>query len=78
MIKKMTYENIDSGETLEVHFELRKDGDRWSAQLKKSPGEQEGPGAPVFYGMTADQAERQLRKVFDKDHDLVAQAVVEE
>lgn len=78
MIKKMTYENIDSGEMMEVFFELRQEGERWSAQLRKREGKEEGVGAPVFYGLTADQAERQLRKVFDKDYDLTGQAVVEE
>ena len=71
MIKKFTYENLDSGAKLEVRVDLSEENGRWAATLirdKDAPG----PGAPVFYGTTSEQAERQLRKIFDKDHDLIS------
>lgn len=74
MIKKLTYENLDTGNRMEVRLELLNEDGRWSAKLLQN--DPTSPhGAPVFYGFTPDQAERQLKKVFEKDHDLVEESV---
>lgn len=74
MIKKLTYENLDNGSRMEILVELLEDNGRWSASIVKKEGSD--TAAPVFYGHTSEQAERQLRKVFEKDYDLVSEMVV--
>ena len=78
MRKRMSYEHLDSGRKMRVQFELTEGGGHWTARLHS---EAEDPGevkAPTFYGTTMEQAERQLRKLFEKDYELVGESVLEE
>lgn len=66
----MVYEHLESGKHLELVFEVFEEAGHWTARLAPRPG-QELPKAPTFYGTTREQAERQLRKVFDKEYELI-------
>jgi len=76
MRKIMQYEHLDTGVRMEVAFDLDDEGGRWAARMETMGAE--GPiKAPVFYGKTPEQAERQLRKVFEKEYELLGQSIVE-
>ena len=67
MKKLMTYEHLDSGKRIQVEFSLTEEDGHWVARMTYRDGGMNEVKAPTFYGTTQDQAERQLRKVFDKD-----------
>lgn len=77
MKKIMTYEHLDSGKTMKVEFHVFEEGGHFTAKMAMLDQEQEGVKAPTFYGSSAEQAERQLRKVWEKDYDLVGVEVIE-
>lgn len=70
--KKLTYEHLDSGRVAVVLVQLSQEGDHWAARMTTA----EAVRAPVFYGRTPDQAERQLRKVFDREYELRSEEVL--
>lgn len=78
MKKLMVYEHLDTRKRLEVEFNLTKEGDHYAARMTYRDGGMRGVEAPVFYGTSAEQAERQLRKVFDKEYDLVEEQAIEQ
>ncbi|MCC6546409.1 hypothetical protein IT570_04500 [Candidatus Sumerlaeota bacterium] len=75
MLKTMTFEHLETGRKMLVEFEVRKEDEHWAARMRYLDDSQKDVRAPVFYGSTAEQAERQLRKVFEKEYDLVGQQV---
>ena len=77
MKKTMTYENLDTGKQIKVEFHIFEKDDHWVAEMRYADENEQPDRTPVFYGTTPEQAERQLRKVLDKDYDLVSEAVVE-
>lgn len=78
MRKRMSYEHLDSGESMHVQFELVEEDGHWTARLHPDAEDAGELRAPTFYGATMEQAERQLRKVFEKDYELVGEAVLTE
>jgi hypothetical protein len=78
MVKLMTFEHLENGKRMEVEFHVVREGDHWAARLRQLDEKGEAVRAPVFYGATVDQAERQLRKVFEREYDLVGQRLVDE
>ncbi|HMX61499.1 MAG TPA: hypothetical protein PKD58_00360 [Candidatus Sumerlaeota bacterium] len=73
MLKKMTFEHLETGRTLLVEFDVQKEGDHWAARMRYLDEGRKDLRAPVFYGSSAEQAERQLRKVFEKEYELTGQ-----
>lgn len=78
MIKLMTYEHLESGKRLLVEFHLDREGDHWRARLRHRDESLGEIKAPTFYGSSMEQAERQLRKVFEREYELAAQETLEE
>lgn len=72
----MTYENLDSGKKLQVEFNLTEEGGHWVARMTYRDGGMNAVQAPTFYGATINQAERQLRKVFDKEYELISEETI--
>lgn len=71
MRKLMTFEHLDTGKEMKVEFELVEEDGHWAAKFRSIEEEaQDEVKAPVFYGTSSEQAERQLRKVFEKDYEL--------
>lgn len=73
MNKRMKFQHLDKDTTLTVDFLITQEDGHWVARLRYLDEENSAVKAPTFYGQTAEQAERQLRKVFEKEYDLVAE-----
>ncbi len=73
MKKLMTFEHLDNENTLKVHFLIEHKDDHWVARMEPLGENPDAPRSPTFYGTSAEQAERQLRKVFEKDYELVSE-----
>lgn len=73
MQKMMTFEHLDTARRMRVVFHIDQEGDHWRAQLEHLDAENREVKAPTFYGSTPEQAERQLRKVFEREYELVCQ-----
>lgn len=74
MKKKLTYRHLDNDSTMEVILHLYEEEGHWVAKIESSA---DAVKTPTFYGTTIDQAERQMRKVLERDHELVAEKVIE-
>lgn len=74
MRKKLIYENLDNGTRSEFLIRVEHEGDHFAARLET----QGDVRTPVFYGTTQEQAERQLRKVLERDRELIEESVVVE
>jgi len=77
MRKLMTFQHFDSGKTLKLEFRVFEEDGHWAAQIASQEGIDATSKAPTFYGTTPEQAERQLRKVFEKEYDLVSAEILE-
>ncbi len=77
MRKRMSYEHLDSGQKMHVQFELAEENGHWSAKLHPAAEAAGEVKAPTFYGATMEQAERQLRKVFEREYELVSESLLE-
>lgn len=77
MRKLMTFQHLDEEKDLKVIFEITEQEGHWVAHLKY-PGAEGEIKAPTFYGETAEQAERQLRKVFEKDYELAGEEALQD
>lgn len=76
MKKIMNYQHLDKDTPLRVEFDIYEEDGHWVAKMRIL-----GQGdvkAPTFYGASAEQAERQLRKVFMKDYELVSEEAADE
>lgn len=78
MHKRMTFQHLDKDTTLVVDFLITEEDGHWVARLRYPEGDTSEVKAPTFYGQSADQAERQLRKVFEKEYDLVREQGLDE
>jgi hypothetical protein len=78
MKKKMTYEHLENGKQMVLEFHIFEEEGHWVAKLRHLDASQAEVKTPTFYGTTAEQAERQLRKVLDKDYELIREEVLEE
>jgi len=74
MKKKLTYRHLDNDSTMEVILHLYEEAGHWVARIE-SVGD--AVKTPTFYGTTLEQAERQMRKVLEREHELVAEKVIE-
>lgn len=77
MKKKVSLEHLDTGKRMNVIFEVAEEGDHWMARLVAREEGEVDVKAPTFYGTSQEQAERQLRKVFEKEYELAGETVIE-
>ena len=77
MKKIVTFEHLETGRRLEVEFQVFQEDGHWVGKLRQTGADAEVK-APTFYGETAEQAERQLRKLFYKDYEPVEERVTEQ
>ncbi|MDX2176015.1 MAG: hypothetical protein SF028_06045 [Candidatus Sumerlaeia bacterium] len=78
MRKKLTYEHLDNGSRREVVLHIYEEDGHFVSKIDSLDGSADAPAAPTFYGTTPEQAERQTRKVLEKDWELVAEEAVGE
>lgn len=76
MKKIVTFEHLETGRQLEVEFHMYQEDGHWVGKLRQLDAGNEVK-APTFYGETAEQAERQLRKLFYKDYEPAKEKVTE-
>lgn len=78
MRRIVTLEHLESGRRMEVEFHVFEEAGHWVGKLRQTDAQEADVKAPTFYGQTAEQAERQLRKLFYKDYDVVEERMAEE
>jgi hypothetical protein len=70
--KSYQYQHLETGSKMTVVAELAITGDHWAITLVQNESENRSSRTPVFYGTSAEQAERQLLKIYEKDYDLLS------
>ncbi len=77
MKKRITYRHLDNDSTMEVVLSVTEEEGHFVSRVEPAAGAPGSFRAPTFYGKTADQAERMMRKVLEKEYEPAAEVVIE-
>lgn len=77
MKKRITYRHLDNDSTMDVVLTITEEDGHYVSRVEPAAGAPESFRAPTFYGKTADQAERMMRKVLEKEYEAAAEVVLE-
>lgn len=77
MKKRITYRHLDNDSRMDVILTVTEEDGHYVSRVEPADGAPATFRAPTFYGKTADQAERMMRKVLEKEYEAAAELVIE-